>query len=199
MRNLAGQAVVTPLGSTGAGNAGAGNTGVGAFGSVRTPISRRVVFGADPADANHLIAADVAQGKMKFSVDGGDNWFPLSQLTAAVIDNGRFLFTVRDLSLATVIAWDPYDSCHILVGTMQNGVIRSTDGGNQWSRIPDSQHITSVSSFFFPPTGAIWVSTSGRGLWQLRVERRGAPGTCRFPQPPAGPFPGSGDSGTIGS
>lgn len=25
-----------------------------------------------------------------------------------------------------VITWDPYDICHILVGTIQNGVIRST-------------------------------------------------------------------------
>jgi photosystem II stability/assembly factor-like uncharacterized protein len=184
VRSLAGQAVVKQVNLVGIGN----------LGSVRTPQSRRVVFGVDPKDADHLIAADITSKAMKLSADGGDSWFPLPQLTKAVTGDGRFLFTILDRSLATVIAWDPFDSCHILIGTMQNGVLRSSDGGNTWSRILGSEQITSVSSFFFPPTGPIWVSTSGRGLWTLGVGRRAAPGTCRFPQP--GPFP---DGGTIGA
>jgi len=186
VRSLAGQPVVKQINLV----------GIGFLGSVRTPQSRRVVFGVDPRDANHLISADISGGAMKLSADGGDHWFPLPQLTNAVTDNGRFLFTLLDRSLATVIAWDPVDSCHILVGTMQNGVIRSTDGGNTWKRIEGSENVTSVSSIFFPPTGPVWVSTSGRGLWTLRIGRRESPGTCRFPQPPPGGPP---DDGGIGA
>lgn len=170
--NLLGQAEVTP----------ADGSGMGALGSLRTPIARYVVFGVDPNHADHLIAPDVEASEMKFSADGGLTWHPLPQLTQAVTDGGRYLFEVFELSLASVIAWDPYDSCHILVGTIQNGVIRSTDGGNSWTRIEGSTPVTYVSSFFFPPTGPVWVSTNGRGLWTLRLDRRsGTAGRCRFP------------------
>jgi len=175
IKNLAGQPVVAEVDA---------NTNI-AFGSSRTPISRRAVVGVDPKNANHLIAADVQNGEMKFSADGGDNWFPLPALTQAVTDSGKFIFTIGDLSLATVIGWDPYDSCHILVGTAQNGVIRSTDGGNTWKRIEGSSRITLVSSIYFPPKGTIWVSSNGRGLWNLTISRRkeAEAGQCRFPVP----------------
>src|SRR5438876_880415 len=172
--NLAGQAVV----------AAADGAGTISFGSLRVPIARYVVFGADPNNPNHLIAADAENSQMKFSADGGAGWHPLPQLTQAVTDNGQYLFTLSELTLASVIAWDPYDSCHILVGTIQNGIIRSTDGGNSWAQIPGSKAVTFVSSFYFPPTGAVWVSTNGRGLWTLNLNRQtGAKaGKCRFPE-----------------
>jgi hypothetical protein len=100
---------------------------------------------------------------MKFSSDGRTNWQPVPQLTAAVTDSGRYLFSKGERSLASVVAWDPYNRCHILVGMIQNGVIRSTDGGGTWQRIEESRAITFVSSFYFPPTGDIWVSSHGRG------------------------------------
>jgi hypothetical protein len=85
----------------------------------------------------------------------------------------------------TTIAWDPTNSCHILVGTMQNGVIRSADGGRTWARVRGSQLAPYVTSFFFPPKGPIWMSTYGRGLWQVMVDRTPPPsGRCPFPQPP---------------
>jgi hypothetical protein len=48
-----------------------------------------------------------------------------------------------------------------------------------------SQLAPYVTSFFFPPTGPIWMSTYGRGLWQVMVDRSPPPsGRCAFPQPP---------------
>jgi len=177
--NIAGQAAV----------AAADGAGTISFGSLRTPIARYVVFGVDPNNPNHLIAADAENSEMKFSADGGNNWDPLPQLTQAVTGNGQYLFTLSELTLASVIAWDPYDSCHILVGTIQNGIMRSTDGGNSWAQIPGSKVVTFVSSFYFPPTGLVWVSTNGRGLWTLSLNRPANPnsGRCRFPEPRGGP------------
>jgi hypothetical protein len=67
--------------------------------------------------------------------------------------------------------------------------MRSTDGGNSWAQIPGSKVVTFVSSFYFPPTGLVWVSTNGRGLWTLSLNRPANPnsGRCRFPEPRGGP------------
>ena len=172
--NIAGQAMVK--------RADAG--GLLALGSLRVPIARYVVFGADPNNPDHLIAPDADGGEMKFSADGGATWHKFPQLTQAVTANGQYLFQLSELTLASVIAWDPYDSCHILVGTIQNGIIESTDNGNTWAQIPGSKAVTYVSSFYFPPTGPVWVSTNGRGLWTLNLKRPTAnAGKCNFPEP----------------
>ena len=78
-----------------------------------------------------------------------------------------------------------FRSCHVLVGTLQNGVIRSADGGLTWKRVAGSPVVTYVTSFYFPPTGQIWMSSYGRGLWTLSVDReRPAGSRCAFPSPP---------------
>lgn len=162
----------------------ADGSGSVAFGSLHTPIARYMVVGADPNNPNHLIAADAENNEMKFSADGGANWFSLPQLTSAVTSNGQYLFELQELTLASVVAFDPANSCHILVGTLQNGIMRSTDGGNTWQRIDGSTLVANVSSFYFPPTGWVWVSTDGRGLWTLSLGRNGTKGNCSFPSPP---------------
>ncbi len=156
------------------------------LGSLRVPIARYIVFGVDPKNPEHLIAPDADAQVMKFSADGGVSWHPLPQLTDAVTGNGKFLFELGELTLASVVAFDPYDSCHILVGTIENGILRSTDGGNTWAQIDGSTHVSYVSSFFFPPTGDVWVSSNGRGLWTLKLSRQANPNPrgCQFPAPP---------------
>jgi hypothetical protein len=177
--NIGGQAMV----------AAADGAGTVALGSLRVPIARYIVLGADPNNPNHLIAPDADAGEMKFSGDGGATWHPLPQLTKAVTSNGEYLFQLGELTIASVIAWDPFDSCHILVGTIQNGIMESTDGGNSWAQIPGSKIVTFVSSFYFPPTGPVWVSTNGRGLWTLNLNRKSGAnaGNCRFPGSGVGP------------
>jgi hypothetical protein len=156
------------------------------LGSLRVPIARYVVFGVDPKNPEHLIAPDADAEVMKFSADGGTSWHALPQLTNAVTGNGQYLFELGELTLASVVAFDPYDSCHILVGTIQNGILRSTDGGNTWAQIQGSKPVTWVSSFFFPPTGDVWVSSNGRGLWRLKLNRQANADShrCQFPVPP---------------
>jgi hypothetical protein len=161
-------------------------SGFGALGLLHTGQATYSAFAVDPANANHLLAADIGMAAMQASSDGGVTWYPVPPLTTAVTDSGRFLFSQDDASFATVIAWDPTNSCHILVGTLQNGVIRSADGGLTWTRVVGSPIAIPVTSFFFPPTGEIWMSTHGRGLWTISVDRRTpANGRCAFPAPPS--------------
>ena len=163
----------------------ADSTGLGSVGRLATDQATYAVFGVDPSNPDHLIVSDTRDSVMKASSNGGISWYPLPALTAAVTDSGNFLFHKARVSFATVIAWDPFNTCHILVGTMQNGVIRSTDGGQTWNRVAGSTAATYVTSFFFPPTGAIWMSTYGRGLWTIGVDRsRPANTRCAFPSRP---------------
>jgi hypothetical protein len=52
-------------------------------------------FGVDPANANHLLAADIGMGAMQASSDGGLSWYPVPALTTAVTDRGDMLKTGR--------------------------------------------------------------------------------------------------------
>ncbi|MBK8250125.1 MAG: hypothetical protein IPK85_22450 [Gemmatimonadetes bacterium] len=156
------------------------DNGVGGMGVLKTMFAFYTVFGSDPNDPNRLIAPDLVDNQMKFSRDGGQSWTPDAALTAAVTDNGKFIFRSTDEPLASVIAFDPYDSCHIIIGTHQRGLIRTTDGGGTWSFIRGSQRVTYPTSVYFPRTGRPWVSSYGRGLWQLKVTRRATDGRCAF-------------------
>ena len=159
--------------------------GIDGFGSMRNTNQTRLVIAVDPQNPYHLLTADAGTGQMKYSANGGREWYDLPQLTDAVTGNGRYFFTKGEKTFATTIAWDPYDSCHILVGTQQNGIIRSTDGGQSWTQIAGSTHATSISSFYFPSKGPVWVSSDGRGLWTLSVQRDIGleANRCRFPSP----------------
>ena len=175
VQNVTGQAVVRRADSTGILSLAQLNTGQASY----------TVFGVDPANPNDLLAPDVVAGTMKASTDGGLHWFAYDPLTVAVTDSGRFLLSASGSPSVSVIAWDPTNSCHILVGTMQNGILRSADGGLTWRKVLNSAVATYITSFFFPPSGAIWMSTHGRGLWNVNVDRRKpTSGRCQFPQPP---------------
>ena len=163
----------------------ADSTGIFVLGVLGTGQAGYAVFGVDPANPEHLLAHDLFLG-MRASADGGINWYDVPALNTEVTDTGRFLVSsVTQAPFVTHIAWDPTNSCHILVGTMQNGIIRSADGGLTWKRVAGSPVATYISSFFFPPSGAIWVSSYGRGLWTLSVDRKPpTSGRCQFPPPP---------------
>jgi hypothetical protein len=166
--------------------------GLPSLGIMGTDEAAYAVFGVDPANPDHLLAFDVALG-MRASATGGSSWFDVPGLNTVVTDTNRFVTSIgASRPFVTTIAFDPANSCHILIGTMQNGVIRSADGGITWKRIAKSPVATWVTSFYFPPSGPIWVSTNGRGLWRLSVDRQPpASGRCSFPSPqgPAPPTP----------
>jgi hypothetical protein len=169
----------------------ADSIGMGTIALLRTGQARYAVVGVDPKNSEHLIALDIdAPSGTKVSRDGGLSWFRLPALDSAASDSGRFMLSNNGAPFVTTIAWDPTNSCHILVGTMQNGVIRSADGGRTWAQVRGSKQAPIVTSFFFPPTGSIWMSTYGRGLWQVTVDRSPPSSRrCVFRQPVIEPSP----------
>ncbi len=165
---------------------------LGSLGYLPTMFAWYTVFGVDPADPDHLIAVDVETDEVKYSYDGGQNWFVNNQLTNLVTGGGAYRFRIKNkdraFPLISVIAFDPANTCHVLAGTMQNGIFRSSDGGATWSQVEKSRKATYITSFYFPSTGKIVVSTYGRGLWKLE---RQTGGTCPQPELTPVPIPGA--------
>ena len=130
------------------------------------------VYAADPNDYRNLIAADSAQSAMVSSNDAGQTWQQMIGLTNLVTAGGALSFTdALGGCQAHVIAYDPGNSNHILVGTDQAGIIASANGGLSWTTLPDTAKATAISSIFFDDrTGAVYVATYGRGLWKLTVD-----------------------------
>ena len=127
------------------------------------------VFGVDPNNPQHLIAADLGTNQMKVSIDGGATWTVDSVLTTLVTANGQFLFFEPNFGLQVhAIAFDPANGNRILVGTEANGVIASLDGGQTWGPMFQSNQVPAITSFFFDEVqNNVLVSSYGRGLWKL--------------------------------
>jgi hypothetical protein len=66
-----------------------------------------------------------------------------------------------------VVAFDPDNGSHVLVGTEAAGLIESFDGGTSWNLVGSSNRVTAVSSFFFRDDNTVVVGTYGRGLWKV--------------------------------
>jgi photosystem II stability/assembly factor-like uncharacterized protein len=126
-----------------------------------------VPYGVDPANANHLITADFKTKQMVVTTDGGQTWQPNTQLTQLLTANGSLSFDTPD-SQARVIAFDPLHPNLVLVGTEQAGIIASSDGGQTWVTIPQSQQLVNITSFFFDDLHAVvYVGTFSSGLWRF--------------------------------
>ena len=130
------------------------------------------VYAVEPTDYRNLIAADPVSKNMAMSQDAGRTWSPRSGLTNLITAGGTLSFTdANGWCQAHVIAFDPGNSQHVLVGTDQAGIIASANGGLTWSALPGTSRATAITSFFFDNrTNVIYVATYGRGLWKLTVD-----------------------------
>jgi uncharacterized repeat protein (TIGR01451 family) len=163
---LSGTAIITNADS------GLGNIGFWSMGQASWRWAQ--VFGVDPNNPNHLMAADDSVNEMMVSTDGGGTWVPDAHLTDLVTGFGQFHFSQTSTTFpgitteAHAIAFDPADGNTILVGTEQAGIMVSTDGGTTWGVIAGSNAIPAVSSFFFDEVQKdVFASSYGRGLWML--------------------------------
>ena len=109
---------------------------------------------------------------MVSSNDAGQSWHQLVGLTNLVTAGGTLSFAdAIGGCQAHVIAYDPGNSSHILVGTDQAGILASANGGLTWSALSGTAAATAITSIFFDDrTGKIYVATYGRGLWKLTVD-----------------------------
>jgi photosystem II stability/assembly factor-like uncharacterized protein len=163
-----------------------GLASIGVYGPGQGTFIIPAVFGADPFDPRHVIAADAGSGAMKVTGNAGVTWSAMTPLTDLILDAGRFQFSVPNGPLQVhAINFDPDTSGHILVGTEAAGVFESTDNGLTWAKIPFSDFfIRSISNLFFDQNGVVVVATYGNGLWKLLPGSLPPPTLCHNPPSP---------------
>ena len=169
----------------------------GGFGRPAAMTDWLHVLGVDPWHPNHLLAADIINQTMLESTDGGATWNEMKQLTQQVTDSGRLNFRGRQffnqnadkypvdffpISQVTAISFYPDGSDQVALGTVQNGIFLSQDGGKKWIRVPGSEKATLISSLYWRSANDIIVSTYGRGLWRVNWQNKGRKIDCSSPE-----------------
>ncbi|MGB8193944.1 MAG: hypothetical protein WCF67_18570 [Chitinophagaceae bacterium] len=145
-------------------------TGFGSLGTFPTMFAWYKPFGVNMRDPNHIIVPDIIDNVVKVSRDGGASWTPDASLTNLVTQAGVFKFSSSGFTQISNISFDPDNIGHILVGTIQAGIFRSCDGGATWGKIPNSELVPYVSSFYFTGNSKAVASSYGRGLWNLDLD-----------------------------
>jgi photosystem II stability/assembly factor-like uncharacterized protein len=109
----------------------------------------------------------------------------------AIVENGRIELTLEE-SGARCVAVDPKDSDTLYVGTSDEGLFKSEDGGKSWERLSGVEHPRVTSVAVSPVDGAIYagtepstlfVSRDGGGSW------RELEGLKNLPSAPTWSFP----------
>jgi photosystem II stability/assembly factor-like uncharacterized protein len=150
---------------------------------LQTPL----VYAVSPVDPNFLYVSDIGAREMLFSHDGGASWTVDHTLTDLITHHGQFQFTAPfaepepcgtpcvntfPYGQVTSIGFDPTGQT-IMVGTWTAGIFASFDAGAHWREIPGSEQIPRADGFFFNErTGAIYVGSTGRGVWRIDVPGR---------------------------
>ena len=129
------------------------------------------IFGVSPESPNHIIAPDIEDLVMKYSLDGGVTWEPDAALTTLLTHEGVYDFYSQEVgrSLVTEISFQPENPNHILIGSRIGGIVISNDGGISWKKVAHTEQIPHITSFFWDtPNNQVIVSSYGRGLWVLK-------------------------------
>ena len=175
--------------------------GGGSLGQRFTEFDTHAIFGVQPSDWRHVIAPDIVANNVKVTRDGGANWGVDHGLTAEVLKGGSLMMWggKPDLMEVTQIAFDPYHAGRILVGTRDAGIICTADDGQTWRTIYDSDKVNYITGFHFHPSGAVYISSYGQGLWELKAAK-GCPKTYRLPwdvKPPPVVNPNAASTGAL--
>ena len=162
--------------------------GFGSLGVVPTNTAWYEVLAVDPLDPLHIVAPDVFSLSVKATTDGGGMWSVdpgLGALSRMVTHDGRLDFS-RDVGinrftpLISTISMCPDRPSRMLAGTWQGGAYFSPDRGATWLSVPQSNAIAPATSIaWLDGCSGAYVSTYGRGIWQIDVGFR----TEREPPP----------------
>lgn len=129
-------------------------------------------FGVDPANPDFIIIPDVGNNKVWLTTNGGRGWNERPDLFDLVTDHSNLYFNYQfAMPQIRSIAFDPANPNHIAIGTSQAGVIYSRDHGVSWQKLPRSELIPFITSFFFRDDTTAIASTYGRGLSKLYLRQ----------------------------
>ena len=155
--------------------------GTATFTPVDNGLTSPALIGVDPTNPLLLYAEDNANnGAMMRSVNGGASWVADAQLTNLITAGGTYSLP----GFVTAIGFDP-NSATVLVGTTDEGVFASTDGGGAWSLLHGSVSVERPVAFFFDEkTGKAYATSRGRAEWEIDLPQADLSITkTHFPDP----------------
>ena len=129
------------------------------------------------------------------SLKGGSEMVRLYAAAAtavAVVENGRVELTLEERG-ARCLAVDPKDPNKVYVGTSDEGLFRSSDGGRSWERLSEVTYPRVTSVAVSPVDGALYagtepsslfVSRDGRASWQELEGLKNLPSAPTWSFPP---------------
>lgn len=127
-------------------------------------------------------------------VKGGSEMVRLYAAAAtavAVVENGRVELTLEERG-ARCLAVDPKDPNKVYVGTSDEGLFRSSDGGSSWERLSGITHPRVTSVAVSPVDGALYAGTEPSSLFVSRDDRASwqeLEGLKNLPSAPTWSFP----------
>jgi uncharacterized repeat protein (TIGR01451 family) len=138
--------------------------GQATFTTVGSGLVSPSLIGVDAGNPLLLYAEDDGgTSAMKRSTNGGASFTTDSTLTNLVRSGAQYSLP----GFVTAIGLDP-NSDAVLVGTVDNGLFASTNGGTSWSALRGSVQISRATGFFFDEkTGKAYTSSAGRAQWEI--------------------------------
>lgn len=135
-------------------------------------LTNVTAFAVDPVDPTRAYAVDngrIMRGsRTGAGANGAYTWTRDTNLENQVTSNGKF--TVANE--VTAIAFDP-TSTTVVVGTKDQGIKLSADGGTNWYHMRGSGAVPNIIGFYINPrNGNIYAGSSGRGIWQVKPTSR---------------------------
>jgi hypothetical protein len=129
-------------------------------------------FAVDPVDPTRAYAIDnghmMRGSRTGAGVNGAFTWTRDTNLENQITANGKFNLTNE----VTALAFDP-TSTTVVVGTADQGIKLSADGGTNWYHMRGSAAVPDVTGFYINArNGNIYASSSGRGVWQVKPTSR---------------------------
>jgi photosystem II stability/assembly factor-like uncharacterized protein len=128
-----------------------------------------------------------------------ERWFPkmvrlytAANSAVAIVENGKVELTLKERG-ARVLAVDLENPNTLYVGTSDEGLLKSSDGGRNWDRLSGIEHSRVTSLAVSPVDGALYagtepsslfVSREGGGSWRELEDLKNLPSAPTWSFPP---------------
>ena len=126
------------------------------------------LYAVSPTNADSIFAVEKSTAKLKLSTNGGYDWDEVTSLHSYFVAEGELLKSVKGKNQITAVAFSPFDSKLILVGTCTAGLFISYTGGDSWTRLIETG-LMNITDFHWKNGVDVVVSTYGHGLYKLRL------------------------------